>query len=167
MISNLYWLTEVQMERLRPYFPKSRNRARVDDRRVLSGVIFFNRNGLHRSDAPAKYGRPKTSYNRWSDMGVFARIMMGLAKAKSPLADRRYDADWLWDNLMDKGTKPCIPGGKSPKKTVKYDKRRYKRRNCMMFGGIKDWRRVATRYDRSPTASLSAIARAATIIFYL
>jgi hypothetical protein len=35
-MSNLYWPTETQMERLRPYFPKSRGRARVDDRRVLS-----------------------------------------------------------------------------------------------------------------------------------
>ena len=37
-MSNLYWLTEAQMERLLPYFPKSRGRARVDDRRVLSGI---------------------------------------------------------------------------------------------------------------------------------
>jgi transposase len=82
-MSNLYWLTEAQMERLRPYFPKSRGRARVDDRRVLSGIIFVNRNGLRWCDAPAEYGPPKTLYNRWkrwSDMGVFARIMMGLAE---------------------------------------------------------------------------------------
>jgi transposase len=69
------------MARLRPYFPKSRGRAHVDDQRVLSGIIFINRNGLRWSDAPAAYGPPKTLYNRWkrwSDMGVFARIMMGL-----------------------------------------------------------------------------------------
>ena len=47
MMSNLYWLTETQMVRLRPYFPKSRGRARVDDRRVLSGIIFINRNGVN------------------------------------------------------------------------------------------------------------------------
>jgi len=50
MMSNLYWLTETQMVRLRPYFPKSRGRARVDDRRVLSGIIFINRNGLRWCD---------------------------------------------------------------------------------------------------------------------
>ena len=49
-MSNLYWLTEAQMQRLRPYFPKSRGRARVDDRRVLSGIIFINRNGLRWRD---------------------------------------------------------------------------------------------------------------------
>jgi transposase len=82
-MSNLYWLSEAQMDRFWPYFPKSRGRARVDDRRVLSGVIFINRNGLRWCDAPSEYGPPKTLYNRWkrwSDMGVFARIMMGLAE---------------------------------------------------------------------------------------
>jgi transposase len=80
---NFYWLNEAQMDRLRPYFPKSPDRVRVDDRRVFSGVIFINRNELRWYDAPEKFGPPKTSYNpwkRWSDMGVFARIMMGLAE---------------------------------------------------------------------------------------
>jgi transposase len=86
LMSNLYWLSEGQMERLRPYFPKSHGVPRVDDRRVLSGIIFINRNGLRWRDAPAEYGPYKTLYNRWkrwSDMGVFARIMTGLA-ANSP-----------------------------------------------------------------------------------
>jgi transposase len=64
-MSNLYWLTEEQMMRLRPYFPKSRGKPRVDDRRVVSGIIFINRNGLRWCDAPAAYGPPKTLYNRW------------------------------------------------------------------------------------------------------
>ena len=85
-MSNLYWLSEDQMGRLRSYFPMSRGRARVDDRRVLSGIIFINRNGLRWCDAPKEYGPHKTLYNRWkrwSDMGVFVRIMEGLA-AKAP-----------------------------------------------------------------------------------
>jgi len=52
-MSNLYWLTDAQMERLRPFFAKSHGKPRVshgkprvDDRRVLSGIIFINRNGL-------------------------------------------------------------------------------------------------------------------------
>ena len=69
--------------------------------------------------------------------------------------------------LAGKGIKPCIPGRKSQDKAVKYDKRHYKRRNRIeiMFGRLKDWRRVATRYDRCPTVFLSAIALAATVIF--
>ena len=45
-MSNLFWLTEAQMARLRPVFPKSHGRPRVDDLRVPSGIIFINRNGL-------------------------------------------------------------------------------------------------------------------------
>ena len=81
-MSNLFWLTEAQMDRLRPFFPKSHGRPRVDDGRVLSGIIFINRNGLRWCDAPSVYGPPKTLSNRWKrwcDMGVFARIMAGLA----------------------------------------------------------------------------------------
>ncbi len=71
-MSNLFWLTEAQMARLRPYFPKSHGRPRVDDLRVLSGIIFINRNGLRWCDAPREYGPAKTIYNRckrWSDNG--------------------------------------------------------------------------------------------------
>lgn len=81
-MSNLFWLTDEQMRRLESFFPRSRGRPRVDDRRVLSGIIFVNRNGLRWRDAPAAYGSPKTLYNRWirwSRMGVFARMLMDLA----------------------------------------------------------------------------------------
>ena len=85
------------------------------------------------------------------------------------LADRGYDADWFRDALKDKGITPCIPGRKSRARPVKHDKRRYKRRNRIeiMFGRLKDWRRVATRYDRCPKVFLSAIALAATVLFWL
>lgn len=79
---NLYWLSEAQMERLRPFLPKSYGKPRVDDRRVLSGIIFINRNWLRWRDAPMEYGPTKTLYNRWkrwSENRVFARIMIGLA----------------------------------------------------------------------------------------
>ena len=81
-MSDLYWLTDEQMERLRPHFPKSHGKPRVDDRRVLSGIIFVNRNGLRWRDAPKEYGPAKTLYNRWKrwgDKGVFIQMMEGLA----------------------------------------------------------------------------------------
>ena len=82
-MSELYWLTDEQMERLRPFFPKSHGKPRVDDRRVLSGIVFVNRNGLRWRDAPKDYGPHKTLYNRfarWSRLGVFARIFRDLAR---------------------------------------------------------------------------------------
>ncbi|MCP3733265.1 IS5 family transposase [Sphingomonas sp. MG17] len=252
-MSDLYWLTDEQMARLEPYFPKSHGRPRVDDRRVLSGIIFVNRNGLRWRDAPRDYGPHKTLYNRWKrwgEAGVFARMMEGLSstgadrktvmidatylkahrtasslavkkgnlgrligrtkggmntklhavtdangrplsffmtagqisdyigaaalldelpKAQWLLADRGYDADWFREALEEKGIKPCIPGRKSRNEPIRYDKRRYRRRSRIeiMFGRLKDWRRVATRYDRCPTAFFSAIALAATVIFWL
>lgn len=45
-MSDPYWLTDERMARLAPYFPKSHGKPRVDDLRVLSGIIFVNRNGL-------------------------------------------------------------------------------------------------------------------------
>jgi transposase len=78
-----------------------------------------------------------------------------------------YDANWFREALIDKKITPCIPGRKSRDKPVKYDKRRYRKRNRIeiMFGRLKDWRRVATRYDRNPKVFLSAIALAAIVIF--
>ena len=98
-----------------------------------------------------------------------AALLDELPKAKWLLADRAYDADWYRDALQAKGITPCIAGRKSRNKTIKYDKRSYKRRNRIeiMFGRLKDWRRVATRYDRCPMAFFSAIALAATVIFWL
>jgi transposase len=86
------------MVRLRSYFPKSRGKPRVDDRRVLSGIIFINRNGLRWCDAPVGYGPPKTLYNRWkrwSDAGVFARIMTGLAAEAPDNKTISIDATYL------------------------------------------------------------------------
>src|SRR3546814_17083803 len=65
----------------------SHGRERVDDRRVLSGIIFVNRNGLRWLDAPREYGPAKTLYNRWkrwSDNGLFIRKMEGLATPHAP-----------------------------------------------------------------------------------
>ena len=58
------------------------------------------------------------------------------------LGDRGYDADWFRDALKNKGIRACIPGRKQRKMPVKYDKRRYKRRNRIeiMFGRLKDWK---------------------------
>ena len=84
------------MVRLAPYFPKSHGRPRVDDRRVLSGIIFVNRNGLRWRAAPKDYGPHKTLYNRWKrwgQTGVFTRMMEGLsagAAHKTVMIDATY-----------------------------------------------------------------------------
>jgi transposase len=97
-MSNLFWLTDEQVERLRPFFPKSHGKPRVDDWRVLGGIIVINRNGLRWCDAPWEYGPPKTLYNRWKrwgDMGVFARMMEGLASEGTEHKTIMIDATYL------------------------------------------------------------------------
>lgn len=86
-MSDQFWLTEAQLKRINLYFPKSRGVPRVDDRRVISGIIHVIRNGLRWRDAPAVYGPHKTLYNRfirWSRMGVFDRIFANLAAESGP-----------------------------------------------------------------------------------
>ena len=104
-----------------------------------------------------------------SDYTGALALLDALPKADWLLADRGYDADWFREALQDKGIKPCIPGRRSRDGPIKYDKRRYRRRHRIeiMFGRLKDWRRVATRYDRCPTVFFSAIALAATVMFWL
>ena len=99
MSDHHFWLSDTQFARLRPLLPnKPRGGPRVDDRRVISGIIHVIRHGLIWRDAPARYGPHKTLYNRWkrwSDMGVFARIMTGLAAAAPDHKTISIDATYL------------------------------------------------------------------------
>ena len=91
-------LSEAQMRRLRPFFPVSRGLCRVDDRRVISGIIYVIRYGLQWKDAPSGYGPPKTLYNRfirWSRLGVFTRIFATLAAKGGAPARLMIDATHL------------------------------------------------------------------------
>lgn len=104
-----------------------------------------------------------------SDYTGAAALLRSLPAAKWMIADRGYDADWFREALKDKGRRPCIPGRKSRAKAVRHDKRRYRRRNRIeiMFGRLKDRRRVATRFDRCAKTFLSSVALAATVMFWL
>ena len=85
-MSDLIWLSEAQMRRIEAYFPLSHGCRGLDDKRILSGivfVVFVIRNGLRWRDAPADCGPHKTICNRfirWSRLGVFNRIFAGLRR---------------------------------------------------------------------------------------
>ena len=77
----MYYLSEDQLDRIRPYFPLSRGVARVDDRLIISGIIHVLKRGLQWRDAPVEYGPHKTLYNRfirWSEKGIFQKIFAEL-----------------------------------------------------------------------------------------
>jgi transposase len=121
------------------------------------------------TDAQGRPIRLHVTAGQISDYTGAAALIEALPKVDWLLADRGYDADWFRKRLKDKEIKPCIPGRKNRKKPIKYDKRRYKRRNRIeiMFGRLKDWRRIATRYDRCPVVFRAAIDLAAAVIFWL
>jgi transposase len=85
------------------------------------------------------------------------------------IADRGYVADLFQESLKIKWIHPYIPGRKSRGKDIWYDKRRYRRRDRIeiMFGQLRDWRRVATRYDRCAITFLFSVALATSVIFWL
>ena len=117
-MSDLIWLTEAQMRRIEPYFPLSHGVPRVDDCRVISGIIFVIRNGLRWRDVPVEYGPPKTIYNRfirWSRLGVFDKIFAALAaKGGKPdqwmIAATHLKAHRTAASLLKKGLFPAVSG---------------------------------------------------------
>ena len=110
-MTEMILLFEDQMARISPFFPLSHGMPRVDDRRVMSGIIFVIRNGLRWRDVPASYGPHKTIYNRficyltgdwgqsprgrWSEMGVFGRIFVELARGGGETEEVMIDATHL------------------------------------------------------------------------
>lgn len=117
-MGGLFLLSERQMDRISPFFPLSHGVPRVDDRRVVSGIVYVIRHGLQWKDAPKDYGPPKTLYNRfirWSRLGVFDRIFAGLA-GEGPRPERiMIDATHLKAHptaasLLKKGLFPAVSG---------------------------------------------------------
>ena len=115
-MSDLFLLSEAQMRRIKPYFPLSHGIARVDDRRVISGIIFVIKNGLRWRDAPREYGPHKTISNRfvrWSRLGVFDKIFAELARAGGKPKRLMIDATHLKAHrtaatLLKKGLFPAV-----------------------------------------------------------
>jgi transposase len=117
-MSDIFFLSESQMARIASHFPLSHGVARVDDRRVVSGIVYVIKHGLQWKDAPKGYGPHKTLYNRfirWSRMGVFDRIFAGLA-GEGPKPERiMIDATHLKAHrtaasLLKKGLFPAVSG---------------------------------------------------------
>jgi transposase len=83
MRPNLFWLSDEQWAQIEPYLPTDvRGKERVDDRRVISGILHVLKSGCRWSDCPPQYGPPTTIYNRfvrWAERGVWERLFRELA----------------------------------------------------------------------------------------
>jgi transposase len=96
MNRNFFWLTDEQFAKLKPHLPTdTRGKPRVDDRRVISGIIHVIKSGGRWVDAPAVYGPRKTLYNRfqrWAAKGIWSSIFEALANAGRPPAQLLIDS---------------------------------------------------------------------------
>ena len=119
-MSSEFWLSDTQLARIEPFFPLSHGKPRVDDRRVISGIIHVLRNGLQWRDSPAVYGPHKTLYNRfvrWTRMGVFDNIFKHLAEQDGRPDVMMIDATHLKAHrtacsLLKGGLFPAVSGAR-------------------------------------------------------
>lgn len=104
-----------------------------------------------------------------SDYRGAATVLPALPDPDMLIADKGYDSDRFRDALRSLGITPGVPGRTSRKRAIAYDAVHYRQCNRIerMFGMLKDWRRIATRYDGCAHTFMSAFSIAATIIFWL
>lgn len=116
MMSELYLISKEQLWRMQPYFPLAHGVARVDDRLIISGIIYVLKHGLQWKDAPKGYGPHKTLYNRfmrWSKMGVFNHIFRELSSEQGIPEELQIDSTHLKAHrtaasLLKKGMYPAL-----------------------------------------------------------
>nr|WP_085948959.1 IS5 family transposase [Komagataeibacter rhaeticus] len=252
MDADLFWLSDRQFARIAPHLPTdTRGKPRVDDRRVISGIIQIMLSGARWKDAPSAYGPRKTLYNRfqrWAAKGVWARLFEALAQSGGPPAellidssavkahrcasggkkgerqqaisrsrggrttkihaltdaacrpvafvltggnvadctaaaplleqvsnvrlihgDKGYDTNAVRRQIEDKGAAPNIPPKANRIWKNCFSPVLYRTRNAIerMFNRLKDFRRIATRYDRNATNFHAAICLVATVSYWL
>lgn len=117
-MADLFWFSDAQWARIEPLLPKNTRRLkRVDDRRVLSGIVHVLKTGCRWCDLPAEYGPKKTIYNRfvrWAERGIWEDVFAALAgrgeAADGLMIDATIDATIVRAHLSAGGAK----GGASP-----------------------------------------------------
>ena len=119
MPDDTFWLSDAQFAKIKPHLPtNTRGKARVDDRRVISGIVHVLQSGGRWVDAPEHvYGSKKTLYNRfvrWADKGVWADLFHSLAQAGGPPAEVLIDSSAVRAHRSAAGGK----GGSAVKPSV-------------------------------------------------
>jgi len=102
-----------------------------------------------------------------SDDKGAALMLPALPGANELVADKGDDADWFRAALAKKGITPCIPAKANRKVPLPAVPARQRHKIENMFGRLKDWRRIPTRYDRCAHTFFSSICIAATVAFHL
>ena len=96
MRKNLFWLSNREWKRIEPHLPRDvRGKARVDDRRVISGIVHVLKSGCRWCDCPPEYGPHTTIYNRfvrWARRGVWENLFRALADAGRSIDTQMIDS---------------------------------------------------------------------------
>ena len=112
MNRDLFWLSDEQFARISPHLPRNtRGKPRVDDRRVISGIVHVLKSGCRWKDAPACYGPRKTLYNRfvrWAARGVWEGLFRALAEAGGPPSALMIDATHVKAHRSAAGAKKGV-----------------------------------------------------------
>jgi transposase len=104
-----------------------------------------------------------------SDVKAAPALLERAGPMRYLLGDKGYDANSLRKTLRENGTCPVIPGRRNRKRATRYDQQRYRERHLIenAFCRIKDFRRVAIRYDTLAANFLSGVALVTAIAFWL
>lgn len=102
------------------------------------------------------------------DVRVAMALISAVPPGRSLAGDAAYDSDGLRRFLVERGTLPVIPNNPTRKRPHPFDEDAYRQRNLIerMFCRLKDWRRIATRYDKLASSFAAAVAIAAIIIWW-
>ena len=129
MSRDFFWLTDAQFAKIAPHLPTgTRGKARVDDRRVISGIVHVLKSGGRWVDAPDVYGPRKILYNRfvrWVAKGIWMALFQALAQAGGPPAHVLMDSSAVKAHRTaaggkggaEPGCRPLAPGGARPRST--------------------------------------------------
>ena len=130
MSADQFWLSDEQFAKIEQHLPgDTRGRERVDDRRVISGIIHVLKSGGRWIDAPPDYGPRKTLYNRfvrWADKGIWIRLFETLAQSGGPALQLMIDSSAVKAHRSAAGGKggrkirrSAVPvAGEQPKSTL-------------------------------------------------
>ena len=86
-MTDRFWLSDAQWAAIEPLLPQLGGKPRVDDRRVISGILHRFREGLRWRTIPAEYGPRTTLFNRfdrWSERGLWQELLAALAACPEP-----------------------------------------------------------------------------------
>ena len=105
----------------------------------------------------------------FTDSTTLYRRGTPLPAAQTCLADCAYDSHGFRSFLENRGTRPVVPNNRTRKHPYPFDRKAYRRRNLIerMFSRLKDFRRVATRYDKLACTYAAAICLAAIVTWWI